>query len=342
MIKMDGKICFFIGSYYENTRILAGKVCAGQSALYANEYCADFDIDSISYMVTTPDAYLLGCIEKSCYQGQPGGAIAAFRITEEGLALTDCVRGLGSGSCHVCYTPHHRWIFVSNYGDGSIDMLRLSENGKLTKLKHIRRLGGGPLTEQYGPHAHCSLAPDNEETLFVCDLGTDQIGKYSLPDMKLTDNIQFPGGTGPRHAVFSKDESVLYVACELGNDVFVMHTDGSVLQHFNLQIDKNVFTAVSSVRLTEDYSHLVVGIRGDNKIAIFPIQKGNNLLGKPVVILTEEKYPWDIVPLTKDASILLTAFEQSDCVQLLQISATGKVQILGEMKAVHPTCICLK
>ncbi len=217
-------------------------------------------------------------------------------------------------------------------------MASLAEDGTLRHLKHMQRSGGGPHPDQTGPHAHCCLADPDEKILYVCDLGTDEIARYELPDMKELCSIRLSAGSGPRHALFSRNMEFLYVACELSNEVITIRlSDGTLLQKYSHNPDSGRFKALSSIRLSQDGANLVVGCRGEDGVLFFAVDNAG-LLTEPVFLETGRSFPWDVAPISAKGDWLLAAFEKSDCLQALY-RTPKKLEVAAEYQLPHPTCI---
>ena len=291
-----------------------------------------------SHLTLTPDGYLLACVEKDFFLGVPGGGLACCKLQNGEIQTISTLGGLGKGPCQVCYLPESRLVFTANYQDGSVDMALLAEDGTLKHRKHAERTGGGPHPEQSGPHAHCCLPLPGEKSLLVCDLGTDEIVEYQLPELTVLRSIRLPAGNGPRHAVLSRNRQFLYAACELSNDVTTIRlSDGALIQKFSHKPDTGEFKALSSIRLTQDGTRLIVGCRGDDGVLFFEVDNAG-LLTEPVFLETARSFPWDVAPISPNGDYLLVAFEKGGCLQAL-FRDRERLKSLAEYRVAHPTCV---
>lgn len=148
------------------------------------------------------------------------GWITAFGATGDSLSPWAERSTEGDSPCHVAVHPSGGLLAVANYGDGTASLHRLDERGVFDGdpivLSHQ---GSGPHPErQRGPHAHQAVF--HGDLLYVSDLGTDEIRRYTL-DGRPLEPIRLPPGTGPRHLAFSGPgpDAVLYVAGELDGTV---------------------------------------------------------------------------------------------------------------------------
>ena len=201
--------------------------------------------------------------------GAPGGGITIGGV--DGAALDDGIAGEpissgGSHPCHIAAAPDGRWLYVTNYGDGTLRAVRLTEGGEFGETVDLAHTGSGPVADrQSGPHAHFSAVVDDH--LIVADLGTDELRVYPLesgrpaPDPIL---VAMPAGSGPRH--FLRRGNALLVAGEL---------DGTVTE-VELGSWRVVRTAPAATAPGEHYlSHIaaadgmiVVGVRGSNTLSV--------------------------------------------------------------------------
>lgn len=144
------------------------------------------------------------------------GWITAFGAGGDRLSPWDERSSGGDSPCHVAVHPSGELLAVANYGDGSASLHRLDARGVFDGDPIVlRHRGSGPHPErQRGPHAHQAVF--HEDLLYVSDLGTDQIRRYTL-EGKALEPMALPPGTGPRHFAFAGP--ALYVAGELDGTV---------------------------------------------------------------------------------------------------------------------------
>ncbi len=308
-----------------------------------------------SYLAGGADGCVLAAVETNAYEGTPGGAVASCFLQEDGgppeIRICDAAKGLAEGICHVAYAPKSGLVFASSYPQGSIEVLRLEEGGRLRALTSLQRSGSGPHPEQTGPHAHCCAVTGEERLLYVCDLGTDEIARYGLadpfwlrtaPSAQIREGIcplepiRLPTGAGPRHMVLSKDESWLYVACELSNQVMAIRAvDGAVTQILDCRPGEEGFCALSSIRFPADGRSLVVGCRGMDGIWRIPLAEEGGL-GRPVFCASDGSFPWDVLPLDED--ICAVAFTHSGRVE---VGRCGEERWEREQAWAVPDSTCL-
>ena len=290
----------------------------------------------VSFLAQGPDGFVLGGVEADTFRQTAGGAVVSLRL--EGGRLRPCgaAAGLGRGICHVAVAPRRRLVFAASYPAGSVDILSLGKSGELTPLGRLCRTGAGPHPAQTGPHAHCCAVTPGEDTLYVCDLGTDEIACYALAASGRQWSFRLPPGSGPRHLVLGKDARFLYIACELSNEVLVMRAaDGAVVQRVDCRPRAQGFCALSSIRWLPGRTGLAVGCRGQDGVWLLPVLRSGRL-GAPAFFAARACYPWDVLPLGEGR--FAAAFADSGFVQLGRCGAAGW-EPESELAVCRPTCL---
>lgn len=198
-----------------------------------------------------PEGVMLGSLE--------GGAVV------DGLS-GEAVPSGGAHPCHISAHPGGHWLYVSNYGDGTVRAIQLTSSGEFGETIDLPHEGSGPNAgRQSGPHAHSSMVVEGH--LVIADLGTDELRVHELdggaprgePEV-----IAMPAGSGPRH--FAQHDGALIVAGEL---------DGS-LSEVDLASRRVLRSVPAATASGEHYlSHIIasggllfVGVRGSNTISV--------------------------------------------------------------------------
>ena len=270
--------------------------------------------EKATFLTHGPNSLVLAAIETDLYGDTPGGAVVSCRMRGGKLEVCGQVKGLSRGLCQLAFAPKRRLLFAASYPEGSVDVVKLEPDGTLIAGAHLERHGNGPHPEQTGPHAHCCVVTRNEDLFYVCDLGSDEIARYNIENLKPFEPIRLPPGTGPRHLILSQDEAYAYVSCELSNQVLVVRTsDGAVIQTISCQTAAEHFCALSSIRFSAGGNGLVLGCRGVDGVWLIPIEAPGQL-GQPAFFLSASRFPWDVLPL-EDGNYM-TAFTNSNCIEI--------------------------
>lgn len=189
-----------------------------------------------SFLVADPARRLIFCVnETNEFNGQPGGAVSAYAIEPDTgrLRLINQQPTGGNGPCHLTLDRTGRHLVVANYGGGSVTVVPVAADGRLGSPTDFVQHAGRSVhpQRQRRPHAHgATFAPDNQ-FVFVCDLGLDQVLAYRFDATggKLTPApvpaTRLPPGSGPRHMAFRPDGRFAYVINELTSTVTAFSYD---------------------------------------------------------------------------------------------------------------------
>ena len=191
--------------------------------------------------------YLYAANEVSDYNGN-SGSISAFAIHEQSGDLTalNVVSSEGAGPCYLSIDASGRFVFVANYGGGSIAVLPILDGGVLGAATDIHRdsehlgstqasnapAGSYAVSGHDGPHAHM-IAPDAQgRFVLATDLGQDRIytyrfdsGKGKLIPAESAPFTRLPSGDGPRHFAFDPNGHWLYTIQEEASNVVFFSYD---------------------------------------------------------------------------------------------------------------------
>jgi 6-phosphogluconolactonase len=221
--------------------------------------------------------------EVSRFFGAKGGGLTTLKYSGdfENIKKVNEIPVPNGGPCFISLTPDNKFLLIASYAGGSVAVVRLDQNGipeKVCDSIIYKGIGGKP------SHAHMISTDPDGKRIYVTDLGLDRIMIYSLNKSsgKLTpfskDGISLPAGTGPRHFVFSKDGSRMYVMGELKSTVTVFATDQNkelVLLQTISALSDNYKGANSSadIHLANSGEFLYGSNRGENSIVTFRVGK---------------------------------------------------------------------
>ena len=177
------------------------------------------------------------------------GTVSAFSInrTDGQLTLLNTVRAGGAGPTYVSIHPSGRFLLVANYFGGSVAVLPIQSDGRLSEATDIKNDAGkiGPTRATNAPagsfafsghdrtHAHMIQADSSGRFVLHVDLGLDQIfvWKFDQQVGKLTANdpsaVSLPPGDGPRHFHFHPNGRWFYSIQEEGSTIVTFDYDGA-------------------------------------------------------------------------------------------------------------------
>ena len=164
------------------------------------------------------------------FKGQFGGGLSTFKYNPRNSLFEKQNEMLipYAGPCYISMSPDSGHLFIANYPNGSVVVVRLDNSGIPETISdtilYVKE-------EPDASHAHMILNDPSGKHIYVTDLGLDRVVVYDFDKKEGTLNqvengiATFPRGSGPRHFVFSHDGSKLYVINELGSYISVFNTD---------------------------------------------------------------------------------------------------------------------
>jgi len=215
------------------------------------------------------------------------GRVGAYSIAATTGALTflNAVSSGGQGPPFVSVDATGTWVFVANYGDGSVSVLPVQADGSL---------GAATTTLSVGMNAHMIVADPSNRFVFVPCLGADYIAQFSFDSTTgaLAPNATAPHvaavtGAGPRHLAFHPN----------GRFAFVINETNSTLVTYSFDATLGTLAPVSTVSTlppgdsgtntaAEVHVHpsgkwLLASNRGANDLVVFAIDSTTGALSSP-------------------------------------------------------------
>ena len=271
-------------------------------------------------------------------QPDPVGRVSAFSIdpasnelSPQGQQIT-----LGDEPTHLSVSRDGHYLFISNYGSrpnpgGSLAVMPVAENGTLQPVTQLATHKASEVhpERQKSAHVHSAVLSPDGKTLFVSDLGADQVFAYRY-DPGNTErpllpaepsSIELPPGSGPRHLVFSPDGTQAYATLELSAQVVRFdHVDGSLAQRQLVNLSEGSYTAQHSpgaIHPSADGRFLYVSDRAEkNRIMVYAIEE-NGSLREIQQRDSEGREPREFA-LDPSGRFMLIANQKSDALVLLQ------------------------
>lgn len=160
------------------------------------------------------------------------------------------------------------FVYTANYYEGNAMVYRL-EGGIPSLVKRI----------EHGSGAGCHQILLHEALLMVPCLEQDRITLFDTRHgYAPAGEIVFPEGSGPRHGVFNREHTKLYVVSERSNELFVFRVQGRefhLLQSLSLLPGGSAGeAAAAAIRLTADECFLYVSVRGINGMTVLDVRGG--------------------------------------------------------------------
>jgi len=285
-----------------------------------------------------------------------GGQVAGFAVDDRAGSLRPLGQRSsgGDGPCHVSTDARGRWLFVANYGSGSVAVLPVDRQGRPGDPRQvIRHTGSGVHPErQRGPHAHQSLPSPEGRYVLVCDLGLDQVRVYrwrlwrgALEEAPVSVLATAPG-SGPRHLSFHPNGPYAYVVNELDSTLTACRWDGRSGRLDALQtlstlppgVDPSTNTT-AEVAVHPSGKWVYVSNRGHDSIAMFRVDPESGRIGLLGQENTRGRRPRHFA-LDPDGRWCLVAHQDSDTVVVFRVDArTGRLLYTGHsIRVPSPVC----
>jgi 6-phosphogluconolactonase len=194
-----------------------------------------------SFLAISPNhRFLYAISEDPLSLGPPvdhSSYVSAFAIDPASgkLRLLNTAPASGTSTCYISTDRTGRYVFMANFGSGSVSVIRIKDDGSLGELTSFIQNVGHSVDRsiQMEPHPHwIGPSPDNRFVI-VSDLGMDQVqifhfdaetGKLSPPGPPSVS--VYPGG-GPRHFTFDPAGKFGYQLGEMSGTVDVFAWDSS-------------------------------------------------------------------------------------------------------------------
>jgi len=215
------------------------------------------------------------------FNGNRGGGITSLKYdvrTRKFEKLNEILVPFG-GPCYISISPENDFLFVANYGSGSIAVVKLDKNGIPESIAHSIQYEIKPPDVS---HPHMISHNPAGKRVYVTDLGLDRIVVYDFDrntgKLIQVENgiVNLPDGSGPRHFTFNADGSKMYLINELGSTAMVFDVD----ETGNLKLLQTLITTrpgfegknyCADIHLGKDGKFLYGSNRGENSIVIYRI-----------------------------------------------------------------------
>lgn len=316
------------------------------------------DVVNPSYLAIHPNhRFMYSVSEYGGEGGQAKAAVAALSIGHDGrLAFLGQQTLDGSRApCYVSCDPKGEFVCVASYQKGLAAIFPIAADGSLEPAADVSVHKGSSvnLKRQESPHAHAAYLDSQGETLFVPDLGIDQVVVYRIQrsPLKLVRHdpacADMPPGAGPRHMAFHPDSGYAYVLNELGSSVTVIeYSEGyqSVRvgdTYPTLPEEFEEENASADIHLHPSQRYLYASNRGHDSIAVFAVASDGASLERVQLFPSQGKTPRGM-RLSPDGRFLVVANQDGGGIHSLAIdAATGHLSHSGQSVDL-PACVCLQ
>lgn len=274
------------------------------------------------------------------------GKVQAYRLNKESGEFT-LLSEQATGGAHPCHiSVAGNLLFAGNYSGGSLAVFPLKKDGSVGERSQlIANSGNGPVaSRQEKPHVHSANVSPDGKTLWVADLGTDEVLIFDIghDGIKEKARIKITPGAGPRHIAFHATLPVAYLINELNNSVSVISVkDFSTLQEISTLPEGFEGTSFcADVHLSPDGRFLYGSNRYSDSIVIFKIDENSGKISLAGHSPAGGKVPRNFA-VSPDGKYILVANQDSDNVVVFERDAqTGLLHTTGtEIPVSLPVCV---
>lgn len=311
---------------------------------------------SPNYLAVSPDGRFLFSVNSQGLDQMPDwGSVTSYAIDPKSgkLTIINDQPSYGKGACHVSVYPSGKWIFVSNYGDGIMSVLPVTQDGQLGASSQRIQLKGSSIDpkRQKGPHTHSAIPTADGSFLYVSDLGIDKVMIYRFNNGNGTlipakqPFEQVISGSGPRHFVMHTSGEMAFLAEEISSTLNVFKVnpnDGSLTSIFRkstLPAEFTEYNKVADIHLSPSGNNVYVSNRGHNSIAIFDVVAETGQVKYKKTVPSGGKTPRNFM-IDPMGQFAFVANQDSDTIVIFDIDGQGILTHAGKSMSIpSPVCV---
>jgi 6-phosphogluconolactonase len=314
--------------------------------------------DSPSFLALHPNGRWLYAANETREGEGEGPGVSAFAVDAQSHALRFLNRrdSHGTSPCYVSFGAGDKHAMVANYGNGTVSVYPLQQDGQLGDASHVvQHEGSSSHARQAGPHAH-SIRPDPAgRYVLAADLGCDRVFVYTLDGATGTlapaelPYGQVSSGAGPRHTAFHPNGTLLFVNNEIDSSVsaFKYHAERGAMQiadtRSTLPDDvpaASVRNSTAQVTVHPNGRFVYVSNRGHDSIANFGVDAERGKLTPLGHEPTQGKTPRNF-NFDPSGRFILAANQNTGNIVTFEVSGeTGRLRATGHVTEVPwPVCV---
>mmetsp|Transcript_86265 Transcript_86265/g.279283 ORF Transcript_86265/g.279283 Transcript_86265/m.279283 type:complete len:379 (-) Transcript_86265:76-1212(-) len=231
-----------------------------------------------------------------------GGKVHALKVAADGsLSAVSSADALGA-SAYLELSADGKWALVANFGSGSIAVLPILSDGKLSEATdskmHTMVPNPALADRQDACHPHQIRLDKANKWALVCDLGADRVWVYAFDAVRgslvgasnSSRHLALPEGAGPRHLDFHPNGRWVYVLCELNGNLVVCDWDaeaGSLTPKQSIYVlpegvacSRANHSGSAHVLVSPDGRMVYATTRTDNQVVVFRADAATGCLEK--------------------------------------------------------------
>ena len=263
------------------------------------------------------------------YEVNKGITLISYRVNDK-LTEIDRINIPGNGVTHLSYSSKHKLLLGCSYGDGTYFSVG-ADKGKFSKIFSYEK----QITDNRLSRCHAIIINNSQSEVAVVNIALDTTYIYSIDDGKLIyqDQLKYPQGSGPRHAVYSDDDKYLYTITEYSNEIIVINRGTKeVVQIISTVPNFKGITYGATLLFSKDRKFLFATNRGEDTIAKFAISDKLTYINS---FSCGGKHPRHMT-ITEDGRYLINCNKDSNNVTFFDIK---QEKIVHEIPFILPTGI---
>jgi 6-phosphogluconolactonase len=351
-----GKFWVFVGTYTNGESKGIYRMMLDSASGKLSDPVLAATLSDPSFLAIHPTAKYLYAVNESSGPGK-GGGVTSFALDAKSGELTRLNQAstVGDGPCHLVVDAAGGHVLVANYGGGSVAVLPIARDGKLSPACEFVQHKGKVFDprRQGSPHAHSINLDKANQFAVVADLGLDRVFVYKFDAGKGTLTPNDPPSTklkdrsGPRHFAFHPDGKHAYVINEIDCTVTAFDYDAD---HGTLTPIQSIPTMPVAVAPRHSTAEVVVhpsgkflygSNRGHDSLAVYSIEPGTGRLKLVEHEPTQGKTPRNFA-IDPTGSFLLAENMGSNTIVAFKIDPdTGALEPTGQTVHVPAAC-CIK
>jgi len=357
----SGIVYAYVGTYTPNGGgIYLFRVDRASGALLQMQVVDD--TRNPSWLAVNPaETHLYAISEIDNYDGARAGAVVSYAINPDNFELKrmGAVASGGAGPAYVSVHPTGKYVFVANYGGGSVAVFPVAADGTLGEATDVRPSVGPrhhphaiddppgqfAVSDHEGPHVHMVASDPTGQFVIANDAGLDltliwrldmQAGRLLPSDMPV---VEAPSGSAPRHFAFHPNGKYFYNLYEHDAKVAVYDYDGS---RGAMRLKQSVSTLppkfagsnlAAEILVAPDGRFLYVSNRLHSTLAVFAIA-GDGQLKLTSETWVHADYPRSAA-LDPSGEIIFSCNQKGDSITSFRVNpASGALAFTGRFEPV--------
>jgi 6-phosphogluconolactonase len=246
------------------------------------------ETENPSYLVVDPEQrFLYATNEVETFEGKSDGSISVYAIDRRSgkLSLLQRVSSGGWGPVYLSFDRTGKYLFVANYGAGSVAVFPVAADGRLGARTSLVRHEG---TKENPARPHSMRVTNDNRFVLVPDLALEQLFIYAFDEKTgalsktCVGSANVEKGSGPRHLAIGQSGKFVYMGNENSSkvSVFELSSSGELREVQSLSTLPSGFkgeNTTAEVLLDRAGKHLYVSNRGEDSIALFDVGSDGKL-----------------------------------------------------------------